>query len=307
MTEIIEHDRGLGTAYERYHFYRLLDTWAERYGIESVLEGPVDGMAGVPGVHGVGLARRGVPVVSVVRSADQATITEGIYRLAGGGDNAAVRVLEDLADLGTLPRHDMVIAYHALSLVDDWRQFLARVSRLAKKLVVVTVCNPQNWGVSLIRALGNLRGIEGLDPPESWQVGNLSPVLWSLGRVREHEYFDCPWWPDLQVSPGQTLLDRAKKLVLSRRRGVSFTATGSGSVLAQRFVYGASRWPYFGGEGWAAELEPALARHPSFESAPSWMRARAGHLHAFAVDVAPRTHQARRRLRALHEAEGDGG
>jgi hypothetical protein len=54
-TQEITHDRGLGSAYERYCFDQLADAWRTRYEIEA-LEGPLDGMAGVSGVHCVGLA-----------------------------------------------------------------------------------------------------------------------------------------------------------------------------------------------------------------------------------------------------------
>lgn len=303
--ELLAHDRGLGSAYERYWFYKLLDRWADELGAESLLEGPLDGMAGVPGVHGVGLARRGKHVTSVVVSEKQAEITRAIYERAGAAKFVDVRVVapDDQAAIDALPKADLVLAYHTLSFVPDWRAYLARVAKQANKGFIVSVCNPDNWGVAIIRNVGRLRGIGGLEPPEYWRTDVLAPELWKLGRVKEHEFFDCPWWPDLQVSPGQSLLDRAKKLVTMRKKGVQFTADGTDSQLAQRFVYGAERWPYFGDdEGWKDELEPALRRHPSFErTRAARVKALAGHLHAFLVDVRPRTPQERRRLRVTHE------
>ena len=66
--------------------------------------------------------------------------------------------------------------------------------------------------------------------------------------------------------------------------------------LATKFVYGAERWPYFGGDGWTTELLPALLRHPSFEGVSPALARRSGHLHAFVVDTSPRSPQAKRRL-----------
>ena len=43
---IITHDRGLGSAYERYMFDQRLEEWAERYEIRSALEGPLGRGAG---------------------------------------------------------------------------------------------------------------------------------------------------------------------------------------------------------------------------------------------------------------------
>lgn len=294
MIACVEHDRGLGTAYERYCFYQLVDRWASELGVESALEGPVDGMAGVPGVHCVGLARRGVPVVSAVLSDAQARVTRAIYERAGAR-GAGVRVVS-AAHASELPKADLVIAYHALSLVDDWRSYLATMAKLARRALVVTTVNPRNWGVATVRWVGRVRRAAGFETPAEWGTDVLAPELWSLGRVREHTYFDCPWWPDLLVSAGQSLTSRAGQLLFAKKADAPLTDVEKKAALAAKYVYGAERWPYFGGEGWHEELLPALLTHPTFEGARTSIRARAAHLHAFVVDVRPRTPQARRRL-----------
>jgi hypothetical protein len=294
-TQIIEHDRGLGTAYERWCFYQYLDRWANEYGVETALEGPIDGVAGVSGVHLVGLARRGIRVTSAVTTSEKARIARGVYTRVGA--SADVRVLEDPTRASDpLPISDLVVAYHSLPLVEDWRGYLRMLAGLARKALVVTVCNPDNWGVAAIRVAARLRRLRGFEPPESWRTEVLAPELWSLGRVRDHLYFDAPWWPDLQVAPGQTLLDRARQLLRQARGEMRFTAQEQGARLAARFVYGVDRWPYFGGDGWIDELWPALLRHPGFDGTATRMARRIAHLHAFVVDTRPRTPQARRRL-----------
>jgi hypothetical protein len=164
------------------------------------------------------------------------------------------------------------------------------------------VCNPHNWGVAAIQLMGRLRGIRGLDPPDVWKTETLAPALWQLGRVREHVYFDAPWWPDLQVSAGQSLADRARQLLRQKKRDVAFTAGEKGVALAEKFVYGAERWPYFGGAGWTDELMPALLRHPGFDGTKARWGKRVAHLHGFVVDTRPRTPQARRRLAHVSDA-----
>lgn len=291
----IDADRGLGTAYERYCVYQMLDRWASKYEVGSLLEGPLDGMAGIPGTHGVGLARRGVDVVSVVSSDRQAEVTRAVY--AHCGARADVRVAGEAA-LPELPRADLVVAYHPFAFTPDWRSYLRRVAALAKKAFVVAVCNPDNWGFVGVGALAALRTGRTLRAPDPWYTEHLAPELWELGRVREHVYFDAPWWPDLPVAPGQSLLDRAKKLF---RRGPQTFTRDVAPKLATSFVYGAEKWPYLGGEGWHEELLPALLKHPTFEGASPKLRRRAAHLHAFVVDMTPRTPQARRKLRLASE------
>jgi len=297
--QVIDRDRGLGTAYERYHFYRLVERWAAEYGVKTALEGPLDGMAGVSGVHLAGLARRGVQVTSALPNEPKAALARAVYRTAGGGVAADVRVVADpMRAAEELAPADLVIAYHALPLAPAWRAYLRLLAGLARKVLVVTVCNPDNWGVAAIRAVARLRGLGAreIDAPETWRCEILAPELWGVGRVREHTYFDAPWWPDLQVAPGQSLRDRARQLLRQPAGELRFTAAGKGARLAERFVYGPGRWPYFGDDGWSDELEPALRRHPSFERASAAVARRAAHLHAFVVDRRPRTPQARRRL-----------
>lgn len=60
---------------------------------------------------------------------------------------------DDFAPVRALPPHDMVIAYHALE-TPDWRPYLRALGRLARKILVLTTCNPHNWGVTIVRAEG---------------------------------------------------------------------------------------------------------------------------------------------------------
>jgi hypothetical protein len=291
VNAFVDRDRGLGSAYERYCFYQRLEAWAKTYDVHSMLEGPLDGMAGVAGVHGVGLAMQGVQVTVAVDTEAKADLARGVY--ASVAAPVDVRVTSKLEDLAPA---DLVLAYHSLPLVAGWRGYVKELAAHAKKLLVVTVCNPDNWGVAAIRAAARLRGIGGMETPETWRTDVLAPALWEVGRVVDHVYFDCPWWPDLQVSAGQSLADRTRQLFRQKKSDVQFTADPEGVQLAESFVYGPAKWPYFGGPGWREELLPALLRHPGFDGSKTRFLSRLAHLHAFVVDMRPRTPQARRRL-----------
>jgi hypothetical protein len=230
-----------------------------------------------------------VHVVASVTTEWAAAIARGVYALAAPRASVDVRVVADEARVAELPASDLVLVYHALPFVDDWRRYLAALAKLARKVFVVATCNPDNWGFTAVRLLGRVQA------PDVWKTEILSPVLWELGRVREHVYFDAPWWPDLPVAPGQSLSNRLKQLVAGNG-GARFAPPERDAVLAPKYVYGAERWPYFGGPGWLEELEPALLRHPAFEGAGAKIVQRMARLHAFVVDVRPRTPQARRKL-----------
>ncbi len=290
-TQTIARDRGLGTAYERWCFYQRMSHWAAEYDVKSALEGPVDGMAGVRGVHCVGLAREGVSVVAALPSEASAALARDVYATAAPAGRAPVvdvRVV-DPSRVAELPAADLVLVYHALPFVEDWEDYLRTLGKLARKVLVVATCNPDNWGFMAVSLMGRVKA------PDVWRTETLAPVLWELGHVRDHVYFDAPWWPDLPVAPGQSLGDRLKAM-LTRNGGARFAPPEHGARLASKYVYGPGRWPYFGGPGWLDDLEPALLRHPSFEGASPKLVRRAAHLHAFVVDRRPRTPQARRRL-----------
>jgi hypothetical protein len=261
-----ERDRGLAVAYERHCFYGLLEDWAVRYDVRTALEGPIDGIDGVPGVHGLCLARRGVKVLSLLPTASAAGTARAIYAAAGAAGAAEVRVEEPLRLAEDLPVCDMVIAYHALGAVADWSSYLGRLARLARRVLVLTVPNPARWRRGVV---GGLAGLRGEGPDASSRTSALAPVLWEIGRVREHVYFDCPSWSGSRRS---------------RRSGGD-----------ARFDYGPERWPYFGGPGWSDELLPALLAHPGLDGAETKLLPRIARMHAFVVDVRARTPQARKR------------
>jgi len=130
MEHVVPEDRGLGTAYERWCFYQLLDQWARDFEVETFLEGPIDGMAGVAGVHGVGLAKRGVKVVTALPTEEHAAVARGVYARC---DAPVEVVVAGQQDVDTLPKADMVVCYHALSFVDDCAAELEKVAAKAKK------------------------------------------------------------------------------------------------------------------------------------------------------------------------------
>ena len=79
-------------------------------------------------------------------------------------------------------------------------------------------------------------------------------------------FVDCPWWPDLFVETGETLLSGTLgRLPFGERfrRGPATPDAAAGTT--PPFLYGPGRFPFFGGDGWHDELAPALRRHPNLE------------------------------------------
>ena len=68
---LTDYNEGLGLVYERFVLNDFLDALRVRHGIQSVLEAPLYGMAGVSGINDVILAQNGVGVTMVDDNAER--------------------------------------------------------------------------------------------------------------------------------------------------------------------------------------------------------------------------------------------
>jgi hypothetical protein len=299
-------DVGLGTAYERVAVYRLLDRWfppafppafppppappdAARHPIATAFEGPVDNMAGIPGIHLVGLAARGTRVTVGLGEQRWLDNVRAIYRRLGVEQQLETRLMQPPDALPT-KAYDLTVTYNALPVVDDWRALLDRVAQASRRWLVVALTNPSSYGVWIRKAL---RPIEGTPKQElfdhvSTQPATIERELGRLGSIVEHAYFDCPWWPDLFVDAGESLLGATLKRLplvsdLLKKPG------GGAPAAPNRYIYGADDFPLLrvsssqGATGSAAELDRALTRHPVFDGRPRAVARTFGHLHAYLV------------------------
>lgn len=261
-----KHDVGLGTAYERWAVYRLLREWAGRLPAESALEGPIDGMAGIPGLHLMPLAERGTRVTVLVPDESAAAVVAGVYERVGLRDRLDVRASRDWPR-GEL--FDLVLTYDALPFVEDWQGYLASAAAVARRSLLVSVTHPWSYGTFARRILRLVqpgeRPFELFDHP-STRERVLSRALSRHGEVVLDAFVDCPWWPDLFVPTGQTLLSGTLgRLPFGRR---FLRPVGGAPDPAEAFLYGPARFPLLGGEGFADELSGALRRHPTFDRSP---------------------------------------
>src|SRR5262249_9465579 len=143
-------DVGLGTAYERWAVYELVGRWLSGWDVATALEGPIDGMAGIPGLNLIPAAVRGVRVTVLVPDEEAARTVAGVYKLLRLEERLDVRVLADWPSNYTF---DLVLTYNALPSVPDWRAYLAEAAARARRRLIVSVTHPSSYGVFLRRAL----------------------------------------------------------------------------------------------------------------------------------------------------------
>lgn len=282
-------DVGLGTAYERVAIYQLFERWAKNRNIETALEGPIDGMAGIPGLHLLGLARKGTRVTVALPESEALDIVRAIYRLHGVEDR--LTTVEITSDGSSLPgNYDLVLTYNALPLVGDWRSYLQQLAARAKSYFLVSVTNPFSYGVG-IRKVQRL--VESFRKPELFDHESVRPAvlglfLNQLGSIVEHEHLDCPWWPDLFVPTGQTLAQATlmRLPIIGERMGARISSKRQeGNGAAQPYLYGRDCFPLFSDGPGYEELATALKRHPVFDRKGPLLGRLFGHHHAYLIQA----------------------
>ena len=268
-------DVGLGTAYERWAIYRLLDQWLAPAPPATALEGPADGMAGMPGLHLLSLARRGTHVTVVLPEPEAVERVRMVYARAGLADRLRARVG---AGVPRGERFELVLGFNFAHQVEDWRAHLRDLAVAATRRLAVFATHPASYGAWIRRGLRRIEpggGRAELFDHEACRPAVLRPALERHGRVTAERYVDCPWWPDLFVSAGQTLAGAT----MARLRGGRDRGEGG-----TRFDWGPERFP-FAKEPLPAGLRAALRRHPGFDRAPEPIAGLFAHHRAYLVDV----------------------
>jgi len=248
---------GLGTAYERRAIYRRILRWSERTRPASAAEGPLDGMAGMPGLHLIPLARQGVPITVILPSSAALERVRTVY--ARAGLERQLRTIES-DEVPPDCRFDWLLAFNALPLARDWRALLSALSTRAERLALF-VSHPWSYGTWIRRAS---RIASRVPKAELFDHGAtrahaLESELRSLGRIEDVAWVDCPWWPDLFVEAGETL------------------AGSVGIDRPLRFVYDEFSFP-FTSDPLPQDLARRLRLHPNFETsrlAPAFAHHRA--------------------------------
>lgn len=206
---LTDYNEGLGLVYERFVLNDFLGRLVDEYGIASVLEAPLYGMAGVSGINSVALARRAIPVTLVDDTPER---LQGVQRIWGEDLQLPVSlaVVSPLA-WGSLPFADRSfdLAWHWAGLwyISRPERLLAELARVSRKLVFVAMPNRLQVGYWMRKLV--------IDRPfflthdENWtEMARIRRVLEAQGvEIVEEGVLDVPPWPDT-VMPANEVLKR---------------------------------------------------------------------------------------------------
>ncbi|MCP4537252.1 MAG: class I SAM-dependent methyltransferase [Chloroflexi bacterium] len=215
-------DLGLGTTFERFAIYEWLASVADGYPIHVALEGPGDGVAGIPGVHSIPLAQKGCEVTVVLEDPVEVALARQTWSAQDCLAQGQFACLQGLS-LPFPSRHfDLVWNFNRLPFLDP-TALVAEMVRLSRRYVALVVPNRRNYGFPA-RRLYHLR--TGLP----WTYGDMAvmtpsavhKLLRRAGlRILETRWLDVPWWPDI-IDPVEWLvamIPGADKLLARRQQG----------------------------------------------------------------------------------------
>jgi hypothetical protein len=209
-----DYNEGLGLVYERFVLNDFLLGLRKQYGLESVLEAPLFGMAGVSGINSVALAKAGAQVTLVDDHAERLAAVERIWEELG----LDARFVQH-TDWQRLPfpdgSFDLTWNWAALWHLSDGSPgtverpaaLLRELARVSARLVFVAMPNRVQVGYLLRKYILERDFVEHVD--EGWaDIGRVRRILEDAGvRIVHQGVLDVPPWPDT-VMPASEVLQR---------------------------------------------------------------------------------------------------
>jgi hypothetical protein len=211
---LTDYNEGLGLVYERLVLNHFLLALREKHGVETVLEAPIFGMAGVSGINSVALARAGAQVTLADDDAERLAAVERIW-----GELALPAQFVVHAEWAQLPFPE-----NAFDLAWNWAalwhlsggspqsaetpaDLLRELVRVSRRIVFVAMPNRIQVGYLLRKYVLERDFVHQVD--EQWaDMGRVRRVLEGAGvRIVGQGVLDVPPWPDT-VMPASEVLKR---------------------------------------------------------------------------------------------------
>lgn len=222
---LTDYNEGLGLVYERFVLNDFLADLAKRYAIQSVLEAPLYGMAGVSGINNVVFARQDIAVTAVD---DTPQRIQGIRRIWDEDLQLPIDLVRvDPNGWDQLPfpdaNFDLTWQWAGLWYINNPAGLLRELVRTSKNLVFVAMPNNLQVGYWMRKLVIDRDFFRTHD--ETWtDIGRIRAILEEAGvEIIEQGVLDVPPWPDT-VMPANEVLKRLG--IHSRKLEEQFTGDG---------------------------------------------------------------------------------
>jgi SAM-dependent methyltransferase len=198
------YNEGLGLVYERFVLNDFLLALQKEHALETILEAPLFGMAGVSGINSVALAQAGAGVTLVDDHAERLVAVERIW----GELQLPARFIHH-AQWSRLPfadsTFDLAWNWAALWYLVDPEGLLREMARVSRRVVFVAMPNRIQVGYLLRKYVLERDFVAYVD--ESWaDIGRVRSVLEDAGlHIQSQGVLDVPPWPDTVMPASEVL------------------------------------------------------------------------------------------------------
>lgn len=192
-----DFDEGIGIASERYFVGKLIAQITKRYHIKTVLEAPVDGLMGIPGMNSVFFARAGAKVT--VASPSRSLLDNAGKFWQKLGLKGLVKLIPD-------PNFSYPFVSKSFDLVWNYCIFerfsedtvLPKMINLSKKWVLIVTQNRFNWGFPIHQHYHQKRKmVWDHGYPKLMDLGYLKKLFKKYGlKIVLSGVIDVPPWLD---------------------------------------------------------------------------------------------------------------
>ena len=219
---LTDYNEGLGVVYERFVLNDYLLDLAEKHSIQTILEAPLYGMAGVSGINSYWLAKHGRMVTLVDDHAERLASIKRIW-----GELKTLATFVNHTDYSRLPfdddSFDFTWEWAGLWYLDDPESLLRELVRVSRNLVLVAMPNNLQVGYLLRKYVIDRDFFTQVN--EAWvKMNKIKQVLQSAGlEIIEEGVMDVPPWPDT-VMPAAEVLKRLG--IKSKKLESQFTGDG---------------------------------------------------------------------------------
>lgn len=222
---LTDYNEGLGLVYERFVLNNFLDDLRKKYRIQSVLEAPLYGMAGVSGINDVVFAQNKVAVTMVDDNADRIKGVQRIWRedLQMPVDTVLIRPNQWHALPFADNSFDFTWEWAGLWYIADPEGLLKELVRTSRNLVFVAMPNNIQVGYWMRKLIIDREFFATHD--ERWtEIGRIRRILEAAGvEIIDEGVLDVPPWPDT-VMPANEVLKRLG--IRSKQLESQFTGEG---------------------------------------------------------------------------------
>ena len=210
-----DYDEGMGTVYERIMIHDYFMKLMKKYDIQSVFEGPSDGITGVRGVNSLIFAKKGKRVVYYTPSKVEENKAKDIWENIGKGTTIEIKHGEPLKFPFEDNSFDLVWNFCIVEHFQNPVALVKEMKRISKKFVLIMNQNRYNIGTYPHVLYHRFR-------KQEWDHGDLKWMSFSglnkmvkrnSLKVVERGVIDVPIWPDTWDTPVRGLFKSGMKVV----------------------------------------------------------------------------------------------